>query len=442
MTTPPVDLPAGLDRLRDLVRGRVWLPGDTEFAVASRPWNLAVEQHVVAVVEAADAADVATLVRHASQLGIGVSTQPSGHGATGSASGTILLRTGRLDGIRIDPGTGRARVGAGVQSGALQRAVAPHGLTGLPGSSPIVSVTGATLGGGLSWFGRAFGWMADSVTAIEIVDATGESSTVTADADPDLFWALRGGGGDYAIVTALELALRPAPAVAGGRVLWEGTHARAVAAAYRRMTEHAPRELTLWLEMLQFPGSEPMVAIDSTYLGPAADGARLMAEIDRLPRPLVDTRGPISVAELGSITAEPTEPGAGVSRGELLTHLEEDTLAPLLDEPLSPVVLAQIRHLGGAFAQPSDGPLGPLTEPYALYLFGAPSDTASAGAIAARQADLVARLPVSGRKPVSFLNPTERLADALPATSIERLRRIKAQRDPGRVIRSNFSALD
>lgn len=439
MTQDFVSLPAVSEQLRDAVRGRVWLPGDADFDGARRPWNLAIEQDVAAVVVAADAADVAALVRYAARVGVGISTQPSGHGATGNAADTILLRTGGLDWIDIDPVEKRARIGAGVRSGDLQRAAAAYGLTGLPGSSPVVSVTGVALGGGLSWFGRAFGWVADSVATFDIVDSDGVPRTVTAATDPDLFWALRGGGGDYAIVTGLELVLHDAPSVVGGRVLWHGSHAHAVANAYRRITAAAPKELTVWLELLHFPGTDPMVAIDSTFLGTEPDARELMAELDRLPEPLSDTRRTMTVAELGSITAEPTDPSPGQSRAELLTYLDDTVLSALLNEPIAPLMMVQIRHLGGALAQPSDSPHGPLTEPYALYLFGVPSDPASAEAISTKQQTLANTLPLSGRKPLTFLNPTESMSDALPAASVERLRRIKSDRDPARIFRGNFS---
>src|SRR5687767_7404132 len=113
--------------LQSVVRGRVWLPGDEGFDGVRRPWNLAVEQPVAAVVEAADAADVVALVRHAAATGVTIATQPNGHGASGRTDGTILLRTGRLDHIQLDGRT--ARIGAGVRSGALQQAAAPLGLT-------------------------------------------------------------------------------------------------------------------------------------------------------------------------------------------------------------------------------------------------------------------------------------------------------------------------
>ncbi|GAA4604937.1 FAD-binding oxidoreductase [Actinoallomurus liliacearum] len=423
--------------LKSVVRGRVLLPGDPGFDAARRPWNLAVEQPVAAVVEAADAEDVAALVRHARSAGLGIATQPNGHGATGRTEGTILLRTGRLDTVEIDPAARRARVGAGVASGRLQAAAAPYGLTGLPGSSPVVSVTGVALGGGLSWFGRAHGWVADSVTALDVVDAEGRQRYVTAETDPDLFWALRGGGGDFAIVTALEFALHPAPHLYGGRVLWTAEHAPEVLDAYRRITATAPDELTVWLDLLHFPGSAPMVAVDATYLGEEDRARDLLRPLDRLPEPLSDSRRIMPVSELGTITAEPTDPGAGLSRGELLTDLDDVAAKTLLADPIAPLLSAQIRHLGGAFTRPSDSPHGPLTESYALYLFGLPTDPATARAVTARQRAFAENLPVSGRKPLTFLNPGETAADAFAPDALARLRDVKGRHDPYDVFRSN-----
>ena len=441
MHTSPAASSDLVAELRRAVRGRVWSPGDPDFDSVRRPWNLAVDQPVATVVEAADAADVAALVRFAAAAGLAVSTQPSGHGATGRTEGTILLRTGRLDGIRIDAPARRAAVGAGVRSGALQEAAASHGLTGLPGSSPVVSVAGVALGGGLSWFGRAHGWVADSVTAFDVVDADGTPRHVTAVTDPDLFWALRGGGGDYAIVTGLELALHEAPQLYGGRMLWDGAQAAAVLDVYRDITRTAPDELTVWFDRLHFPGGAPLVAVDATYLGDERMARSLLAPLDRLPAPLADSRRPMTVAELGEITAEPTDPAPGQSRCELLTALDDDAAAALLAEPIAPLMSVQVRHLGGALAAPSDSPHGSLTEPYALYMFGAPSDASPAAAIAAKQRTLATALPTSGRKPVTFLNPSESLADALSEDTLDRLRRIKEERDPSGLFRSNFSAL-
>ncbi|MEU9827561.1 FAD-binding oxidoreductase [Micromonospora chersina] len=390
------------------------------------------------MVEAADAADVATLVRHARATGLSITTQPNGHGATGNTAGTILLRTRRLDTLQINPATRRARIGAGVSSGRVQAGAAAHGLTGLPGSSPVVSVTGVALGGGLSWFGRTHGWVADSVTAFAIVDAEGRERHITADTEPDLFWALRGGGGSFAIVTALELALHPAPSLYGGRMLWPTEHAPAVLDAYRTITANAPDTLTLWLDLLHFPGAAPMVAVDVTYLGDPHEARELLSPLDRLPPPLSDSRRPMSVAELGSITAEPTDPGAGLSHAELLTTLDDVTAKALLTEPIEPLLSVQLRHLGGALAHPSDSPHGALTEPYALYMFGLPTDSTRAEAVTAKQRALAAALPTSGRKPLTFLNPSETITDAFSPNVVKRLRDIKRRHDPHHTFRANF----
>ncbi|MFG3706119.1 FAD-binding oxidoreductase [Micromonospora sp. NPDC047670] len=427
-----------LHGLRSVIRGHVWLPGEPDFDTARRPWNLAVEQPVDAVVEAADAADVTALVRHARATGLSITTQPNGHGASGRTAGTILLRTRRLDTLQIDPAARRARVGAGVSSGRVQAATAAHGLTGLPGSSPVVSVAGVALGGGLSWFGRAHGWVADSVTAFDIVDAEGRERHVTADTEPDLFWALRGGGGSFAVVTALELALHYAPSLYGGRMLWPAQHGPAVLDAYRTITATAPDALTVWLDLLHFPGAEPMVAVDVTYLGDPAEARDLLAPLDRLPSPLSDSRQPMSVAELGAITAEPTDPSAGLSRTELLTTLDDTAAKTLLNEPIEPLLSLQLRHLGGALARPSDSPHGPLTEPYALYMFGLPTDPARAEAVTAKQRALADALPISGRKPLTFLSPTESVADAFTPDALHRLRDIKRRHDPHHMFRANF----
>ena len=431
-----------LGRLADVIRGRIWFPGDPDFDRAHRPWNLAVEQAVHAVVEAADADDVADLVAFARDNGLEVATQPSGHGATGRATGAILLRTTLLDTITVDAEAMTATIGAGVRSGDLQRAAAAHGLTALPGSSPVVTVVGAALGGGLSWFGRAFGWIADSILAADVVMADGTARHVSAESDPEMLWALRGGGGDLVIVTSLQLRLRPAPALFGGRQLWSASHATQVAQAYRTMTATAPESLTLWLELLHFPGGEPMIAIDSTYLGDAGEARALMSATDSLPAPLSDTRATMSVADIGTITAEPTDPGPGQSRGELLTRLDESDLAALLADPIVPLMTVQIRHLGGALASASDSPHGALGEPYAVYLFGVPATAQLVDQIAAKQASVAGALPTSGRKPMTFLNPSETLSDALAPGAIGRLARLKDAVDPDGRIRGNLGIRD
>ncbi|XRQ10804.1 FAD-binding oxidoreductase [Actinomadura welshii] len=429
------------EELRGVVRGRVHAAGDDAFEAARRPWNLAVDQPVRAVVEAADADDVAALVRHARLAGLTVATQPSGHGASGNTGDVVLLRTARLDELEIRAGERVARAGAGVAWGRVLAEAGPHGLTGLAGSSPVVTVTGYTLGGGLSWFGRKHGWASGSVRAFDIVDADGARSRVTPGTDPDLFWALRGGGGDFAIVTAVEFALHPAPSLYGGRMLWPAAQAPAVLDAYREITAAAPDELTAWYELLQFPGAAPLVAVDAAFLGGGQDAETLLRPLEKVPGGISDSRSVLPVADLGSITAEPTDPGPGRSRAELLTELSDDVAAALLERPIDPLLTVQLRHLGGALARPSGTPAGHLDEPFALYMFGVPGE--DGGAVGARQQEIANSLVphTTGRKPFTLLAPGERAANAFTPGTLARLRELKRARDPQGVFRSNFPVL-
>lgn len=409
------------------------MAGDEGFDEAARPWNLAVRQPVAAVVRAKDADHVAAVVSHARLNGLTVTTQAAGHGASGDSEGLILLRTDGLTELEIRPDERIARVGAGVKWGQVLEAAGKHGLTGLAGSAPVVSVTGYTLGGGLSWFSRAYGLAANSVRSFDIVDAEGVQRTVDAESDPDLFWALRGGGGDFAVVTAMEFDLYPAPHLYGGRMMWPADRAPEVLAAFREVTATAPDELTVWFDLLQFPGSPPFVAIDATYLG--EHPGDLLAPFDKIGATIADTRGPMRVSDLGSITAEPTDPAPGQGRAELLTSLDDAVAELLLAEPIAPLLSVQVRHLGGALARPVDSAAGHLAEPYSIYLFGIPQP-----GVAEKLESLGAALVphTSGRKHYTFLAPGERASSAFSGETLARLRDLKRARDPRGVLRANY----
>ena len=429
--------------LRRHVRGTVRQAGDDGFDAARTPWNVAVDQPVLAVVDTADADDVAATVAVARAAGVAVAAQAAGHGASGDVEGVVLVRTRALDDLEVRPAERVARVGAGVAWGRVLAAAAPHGLAGLAGSSPVVSVVGYTLGGGLSWFGRRWGLAANAVRAIEVVDADGVRARVDADHEPDLFWALRGGGGDFALVTGMTFDLFPAPELVGGRSLWPVERAPEVLDAYRRVTTAAPEALTAWASLLHFPGAPPWVAVDATSLGPEAEAKELLAPLDAIGGRLSDTRAPLSVAALGEIEAEPTDPSPGLSRAELLTTFDAEALAALVAEPIDPLLSLQVRHLGGALARPGDSAAGHVGEPYLLYMFGVPTDPATAAAVGERQARLTASLGATapGRRPQTLLAPGDDVASAFPAATLARLRDVKRRHDPHGVFRSNHPVL-
>lgn len=422
-----------MNELKNAVKGNVLVAGEEGFEEATRPWNLAVRQPVAAVVEARDADDVAALVSFARLNGLTVTTQASGHGASGDVEGQILLRTHLLNELEIRPQERIARVGAGVKWGEVLAAAGKHGLVGLAGSSPVVSVTGYTLGGGLSWFSRMYGFAANSVRAFDIVDADGVPARVTAESDADLFWALRGGGGDFVVVTAMEFELYPAPLLYGGKMMWPADRAAEVLQAYREVTADAPEELTVWFDLLQFPGSPPFVAVDVTFLG--EDPGELLRPFEALGGTLSDTRGLLPTADLGTIAAEPTDPSPGMATAELLTGLDDAVAEILLAAPINPLLSVQIRHLGGALARPVDSAAGSVAEPYSIYLIGIPLP----GVPEKLESLGKALVPhTSGRKLYTFLAPGENAASAFSGETLARLRDLKRARDPRGVLRGNY----
>lgn len=437
------------DTLARGLTGRLLLRGDDEFDRAATPWNLAVRQPVAAVVEAADPDDVAAAVRWARSAGLAVAPQSTGHGASGDVEGAVLLRTGALDDVAVDPERRVARVGAGASWGAVQAATAPHGLTTLLGSAPGVGAVGYTLGGGLGWFSRAHGLAADHVRSFDVVDAAGDHATVTATSDPDLFWALRGGGGDLAVVTAMEVDLEPVPAFSGGRLAWPAERALEVLDVFRTVTATAPDTLSLWFSRVEAPGTPAVVVVHAAYLGDA-DGARdLLRPFAAVPGVLGPglgaAIGPVGLADVGDITADPTDPAAGRSRAELLARVDDEAVDRLFTSPTAPLLVLQLRHLGGALTSPGDdaGALGAIVEPYLLYAFGLAFEPGLASAVAHRLATLPAELEgvATGRKPATFLSPSESAAAAYDETALARLRDLKRSRDPHGTIRGSHPLL-
>jgi FAD/FMN-containing dehydrogenase len=450
--TSTADLVA-VDELATLLPGQVADPRHPDWAALSSAWILSVAQRPRAVVTVTDEEDVVATVQWARRHGLTVSAQPVGHGATTALTGTVLVRTRGLTEIAVDPERRVARVGAGVKWGELLAATAPYGLTGLAGSSPDPSVVGFSLGGGLSWYGRAHGLAAHHIVAVELVDADGELRRVTAESDPDLFWALRGGGGDFGIVTAMEIGLHPVPHLYGGRLLWPIEMARPVLTSFRQIAAAAPDELTLWAHLLRFPPfpevPEPLrggsfVSVDVTYLGGAEEAEALLAPLRSLPALRVDTLGTVPLDELGGICAEPVDPMPTMELSGFLSDVDDvaiDRLLRIAGGAESPLLVVQLRHLGGALtrAGEADGPVGAITEQFQLFCLGVPFSPEVAAAVAQTFGAVRTALAehFSGRRAFNFLADDADPTSALSESALTRLAAIKRAVDPEGRFRSN-----
>jgi UDP-N-acetylenolpyruvoylglucosamine reductase len=444
----------GLDvgPLRNLLDGDVVAPGDVEWDEARLAWNLAVDQNPAAVVLAESAADVAATVAFAKAHALRVAPQGTGHGAAaiGDMSDTILLKTERMRAVSIDPERRIARAEAGTIWIEVVEAAAEHGLAALAGSSPDVGVVGYTLGGGLSWLARKHGIGANQVTAIEVVTASGDVVRTDWANEPDLFWALRGGGGSFGIVTAIEFNLFPISQVYAGILWFPVDRAAEILKAWRAWTEEMPDEMTSVGRILQFPPipeiPEPVrgqsfVVVQTIFSGDSAEGARLVDPLRTLG-PVMDTVMTIPVAELSRLHMDPEGPAPGVGDGGMLDDVDDHLIDLFVEQVVgSPILSAEIRHLGGAVARRGSrhGAVDAWEAPYLMFAVGIapfPEARQAVESSIGRLRDMLAPWE-SDHTYLNFAESRRKTASLFSSASYHRLRRIKAIVDPTDMIRSN-----
>jgi FAD/FMN-containing dehydrogenase len=441
--------------LRARLTGELVLRSDPNWDDARRAWNLAVDQRPAAVAFPESAGDVVGLVQFARNAGLRIAPQATGHnaGAIASLDDTILMKTERMRGVQVDPIAKIARVEAGVTWGEVTAAVSEHGLAALAGSSHDVGVIGYTLGGGLSFLARKHGLAANSVTAIELVTADGEFRRVDADSDPDLFWALRGGGGSFGAVTAIEIRLYDYATVYAGMLAFPWERSAEVLHAWRELAPTLPDEMTTVGRILQFPPipdlpdflrGRQLVVVEAVYLGDEADGAELLRPLVELGAE-IDTLATIPAAGLQMLHMDPPEPVPGASDYAMLDDLPADALDTLIElagpGSDSPLLSVELRQLGGAVARPQDGHGARGTFPgrYLMFAVGMAMSPDMKAAVEAHASRLAAALS-DHHSASGYLNFAEAPMDAAGLYddhSYARLREVKAAYDAGDLFRSN-----
>ncbi|MGY4769750.1 FAD-binding oxidoreductase [Kribbella sp. CWNU-51] len=433
--------------------GTLVLRGDPDWDAARQAWHLSVDQQPVAVVRAGSEYDVVAVVNAARRLGLRVAPQATGHNADplGSLAGTILLKTSALREVTVDPETDIARVEAGAQWQDVTEAAERHGLAGLAGTARDVGVVGYTIGGGLSWFVRSHGLAVNQVVAVELVTADGTLRRVDAGHEPDLFWAVRGGGGSFGIVTALEFRLFPIEEVYAGALFWPREQAKEVLHAWREWTATAPEEITSIARLFSFPPlpevPEPlrgrevvMVEVTSQLTKNQTD--ELLAPLRDLA-PEIDTMAVVKPSELWTLHMDPEHPVPGVGEGALLSELTEATVEAILDHAGPELVTVEVRHLGGAAARSTllSGAVSALDAEYLLITGGVALDEQSATATY-QAVDLMLEAVTSWLAEVGYQNV---VGSPVPGEVIfgvdvyHRLQEIKDEYDPGNLIHANHS---
>lgn len=447
----------GLSSLSRHLRGRLIVPGDHGWDEARRPWNLR-DQQPAAIVAPEGADDMAATVAFAARHGMRVSAQCSGHGAAADLADTILLRTGALREIIVDPARSLVRVAAGVRCRDLAPAVAPHGLAASLGSGPTTGVAGYTMFGGAGALGRKVGFMAGKVAAADVVTADGRPLRCDAEAHPDLLWALRGGGGGYALVTHLELRLDRVPETFGGQVVWPAAVAPDVWSAWRDWTAGLPPEMTSSVDVISLPPlpgvpeslrGKRVVTATACYAGPADRGAIMLSDLlARTARPAFNSCRPLAPADLANLWNVPPAPLPSRIRCELLTSLPDEAIGELLRlaglGADSPIMLAQVRTLGGAFAQDppgGSGAIGRCDAQYSLELLGLAPTPKAQEALRYHQQAITGALATwtTGTILPGFADPSADTAERVyPPQTRDRLRSVKARYDPGGVLLTSF----
>ena len=448
-----------LDALRSGIRGTLCLPGDPGYDEARTLWNAMIDKHPAAVVRAVGASDVIQTVRLAAQHGLLLSVRGGGHNIAGSAvsEGGLMLDLSRMISVRVDPKARTARVEPGARLADLDRETQAFGLATPVGVNSTTGIAGLTLGGGFGWLSRKHGMTVDNLLSADVVTAAGELERASETEHPDLFWAIRGGGGNFGVVTSFEFKLHPVgPQVIAGLIVHPFSAAKSVLAEYRRLVAKAPDELCVWAVLRKAPplpflspevhGTE-VVVLALCYAGDPAAGEKAVAPFKAIGKPIADVVGPAPFAAWQTAFDPLLTPG---ERNYWKSHDFVELSDGLIDQVLSAVRTLPspqceifIASLGGAINRV---PAGATAYPhrsveYAMNVhtrWSSPEDDKACIAWARSFYDAAAPFATGGVY-VNFMpdDEAQRVRSGAYGPNYERLAAIKAKYDPKNLFRVN-----
>jgi FAD/FMN-containing dehydrogenase len=455
MTLAPTAAPTLARSLHELGRsleGQLVLPGSDDYEAGRQVHNLLFQRHPVAIIRPDTTADVALAVRFARANGLPIAVRSGGHSVAGhSTTDGVVIDLARLRAIEIDPIARTVRAQTGNRAGDLTTAAAAHGLAVPFGDTGSVGIGGITLGGGIGFLVRKYGLTIDNLLEVELVTADGATVTASATVNPDLFWALRGGGGNFGIVTAFTYRAVPVSMIYGGLLALPATPD--VLRAYAEAAAAAPDELSMIAFMMRVPplpfvapelhGRLSLIAFVA-YAGDPSEGPAALAPIRAIARPYLDMLQPMPYAGLYQLTAQGEQAAPSVMRAAFLHELDTATAEAIvanMEVATSPFALAQIRVLGGAMARvPADATAFAHRDARLLVAILAPFSEGDPAVHAAWAASFFEAIrPAADGVYVNFLEDEgeARIHDAYPAATFARLASVKATWDPENVFHLN-----
>jgi FAD/FMN-containing dehydrogenase len=439
--------PMALGDFRACLHGEVILPDDDGYNSARRVWNGMIDNYPAMIIRCANRADVAHAVEFARRKPLPVAVRGGGHSVCGQSicDEGIVIDLSQMKGMRVDPVTCTARAEAGLTLGEFVREMQPFGLVITTGTVAGTGLSGLTLGGGLGWFMGKYGLTIDNLLSVDIVTADGQVKRASASEHPDLFWGVRGGGGNFGIVTAFEFQLHPVGAVLAGKVVYPMSRAREVLRFYREYTSSVPDELTAYACLMTTPDGLPAIAINLCFCGSLDVGERLVEPVRQFGSPLVDLIRPKSYLKLI------TQADAGAPEGRYyyekartLKELSDEAIETIADSGAactSPYSLVLIQHVHGAASRvsPTETAFALREQSYVISMLAAWDGGETERHIAWARACWRALLPfASSGVYVNFLgNEGEERVRAAYGVNYERLVALKNTYDP-----TNFFSLN
>lgn len=435
--------------LQSRVAGPVRTPADDDFAAAVSGFNLFFQNTPHAVVGVMSTADVAAAVAFAAANDLHITVQATGHGLHHTIEGGLLIDTSRLDAVTVDADARIATIGAGARWAAVVASAAPLGLAPVTGSSTNVGVVGYLLGGGLGPLSRSHGFSSDYLVSATVVTPDGEVVEASADTNPDLLWALRGGKGGFGVVTEIRLQLVDMPSLYAGSLMFPEPAIEAVLRGWIDYTKTADDRVTTSAAIYHFPPVEQLpphlrgqtlISLRFAFPGERQEGEKLAAPLRALGPVIMDQLGALPTSDVALIHGDPTDPGPGWGRGALLNDLDGDFATVLLAAVGSgvqtPIMITEMRHLGAATRVDVAGgsSVGGRASGYTLSMIGAPNpalfDEVLPG-VTQQLLDGIARW-VSPETSINFVGEPDlaTFVSAWPPATFERLEKLRAQLDP------------